>query len=303
MTEYISFYQEYLTGRGLMPKSIKRKVCEIKRFFEYLQEHKISDIRDVGDNLIEEYFVYITKHFTYSTRLTAFSSLKDLFYMLKTYDFILLNPFERVDIVLREKSGIKVILTEDEVSRFLNAIEHHTGYGIRDRALFELMYISGIRVSEIVNLNVSDIDFSLSEILIRQGKGRKDRIVPIGRIAKEYLEMWIKKARGWYVTEPDTEALFLSRSGKRITDNMVRMLLKKYLKLAEIKKKGVTPHSFRHSCATHLLQHGADIRYVQSLLGHSSIETTANYTKEIVSGLKMMHKKYHPRENEIFNED
>lgn len=303
MNNYIFLYDEYLTGRGLKDTTIKRKTLEVKRFFQYLTVVNISDIRDVNDKIVEEYFIFIDKSVANSTKIASLSSLRDFFFMLKKYDKILVNPFERVEIAFKEKSGFKVILTESEMIRFLDAIETRTGYGLRDRTLFEVMYIAGLRVSELINLNVEDIDFNQNEVLIRQGKGRKDRIVPIGKISKDYLERWIKKARGWFLGEKDKGALFINRVGKRISDNTVRFLLKKYLKLAGIEKEGVTPHSIRHSCATHLLQYGADIRFVQSLLGHESIETTVTYTKDIVSGLKKMHKSFHPRENEIFTED
>ena len=302
MNNYILLYEEYLTGRGLKKQTIKRKTLEVKRFFQYSTVNNLNDIRDVNDKNIEEYFIFIDKNVSNSTKITALSSLRDFFFALKKYDKILTNPFERIEIAFKEKSGFKVILTETEMRNFLESIETQTGYGLRDRTLFEVMYIAGLRLSEAINLNVEDIDFNQNEVLIRQGKGRKDRVVPIGKISKEYLERWIKKARGWFLGDKDKGALFINRIGKRISDNTVRFLLKKYLKLAGIEKEGITPHSIRHSCATHLLQHGADIRFVQSLLGHESIETTVTYTKDIVSGLKKMHKSYHPRENEIFSE-
>ena len=139
-------------------------------------------------------------------------------------------------------------------------------------------------------------------MFIRESKGNKDRIVPLGNVAKNYLELWIKKYRKYFSAKKKNDALFLSGKGTRLSKSSIRLLFKKYLKLSGIEKEKATPHSLRHSCATHLLTHGADIRYVQSLLGHESIETTVTYTREIVENLKKMYKSHHPRENELFTE-
>jgi len=304
MNNYLHLYDKYLIGRGLKDETIKRKTLEVKRFFLYLIERDINDVRDVNDNTVEYYFIYMNeKGLSESSKITALNSLRDFFFTLKRNDKILIDPFEKLEISFKEKAGFKETLSEEEMNKLLESIETSTGYGLRDRALFETMYIAGLRVMETVNLNIEDIDFSLNEILIRQGKGRKDRIVPLGKISKDYLEKWIKKARVWFIAEHEKGALFVSKEGRRLSDNTVRFLLKRYLKLAKIDKEGVSPHSIRHSCATHLIQHGADIRFVQSLLGHESIETTVTYTKIVVENLRKMHKRFHPRENEIFNEN
>ena len=304
MNNYLLLFNKYLIGKGLKNETIRRKTLEVKRFYSYLTEKMISDVRDVNDNTVEYYFIFMNeKGLSESSKTTALCSLRDFFFALKRNDKILIDPFEKLEISFKEKAGFKVALSEDEMNRFLKSIDTKTGYGLRDKALFEVMYIAGLRVMETVNLNIEDIDFNLNEILIRQGKGRKDRIVPIGKISKEYLEKWIKKARVWFIAEQEKGALFVNKEGGRLSDNTVRFLLKKYLKLAKIEKEGVSPHSIRHSCATHLIQHGADIRFVQSLLGHESIETTVTYTKVVVESLRKMHKRFHPRENEIFNEN
>ena len=197
-----------------------------------------------------------------------------------------------------------MILTEDEMSRLLDSIDTITGFGLRDRSLFELMYVTGMRVGEIVRLDVEHIDFSLNEVFVTKSKNRKERIVPLGGVAKRFLEKWVKEVRSYFLTgcKDDPKALFLSDKGMRISGSAIRYRLKRGLKIAGIEKKGVSPHSLRHSCATHLLAGGADIRLVQELLGHESIETTAAYTKEIVKELKRVHKMHHPRENRLYVE-
>jgi integrase/recombinase XerD len=297
--QYLIIYRDYLISRGLLEETIKRKERELRRYLDQLKK----DIREVKASDIEEYFMKLTsREVSATTRNISLTALKELFYLLYRHEKILVNPFEKTEIYIKEKAGIKVILSEKEVVTFLESIDTATGLGFRDRSLFELMYVTGMRVSEMSDLNVSDIDFSLNEVFIREGKGSKDRVVPLGSIAKMYLESWIKKYRIWFHGKKKVEALFLSGKGFRLSRASIRLLFKKYLKLSGVPKEKATPHSLRHSCATHLLTHGADIRYVQSLLGHESIETTVIYTREIVENMKKMYKTHHPRENELFTE-
>ena len=162
------------------------------------------------------------------------------------------------------------------------------------------MYGTGIRIGELENLNISDIDFNEKMLFIRQGKGRKDRMVPCTDTAINFLKEYITKVRpALCYFNSNQKVLFLSKSGRRFTAGAFRKMLERYLKKSGIKKK-ITAHSFRHSFATHLLEHGANIRYVQEILGHESLSTTAIYTRVVVDDLKREIKKYHPCENELY---
>jgi len=304
MLNLMKLYEEYLIGRGLKQSSIIRKKHEVNRFLKWCKEIEVNDIREINDKVLEQYFIYLKDaKLSTSTQITASSSVKDLFYVLDFHELILINPFDKVEILLKNEHSYKEVLSENEMKVFLESIEPDTGFGLRDRCIFELMYIAGLRISEVVNLNTDDIDFSLNEIMIRNSKNGKDRIVPLGRISGEYLKVWIKKSRNWFKSQTGESALFLSRKKKRISISAVRVLFKRYIEKAGIKRKGLTPHSIRHSTATHLLEHGADIRFVQSLLGHECIETTTGYTRGVVNSLKKMYKSHHPRENSIYSED
>lgn len=299
-------FHEHLKSRGLKDTTIKRKMLELKRLLTFFESKGSGDLRDVTESDIEEYFITLKEQgYSASTLITAHSTAGDLFYALYRHELILSNPMDLTDIYIKEKGGIKVILTEEEMEKLLDSIEIRTGFGLRDRAIFELMYVSGIRVGEVVGLDVGDVDFSLDEVMIRQGKGRKDRVVPLGQVCRKFMQRWIKEVRAWFLVGGihDDGALFLNRLGTRASDTLVRHRLKYYLELSGIEKEGVSPHSIRHSCATHLLQNGADIRYVQELLGHESLETTVVYTRQITEGLKKVHRMYHPRENELYPED
>ena len=296
-------FTKHLASKGLKKETINRKTLELRRFLKYINKKLQKDLRDTAPGDIEDYFINLENHgFSKSTMVTAHSTVCDLFIALARHDMILTNPVEQTDICIREKSGAKVILTEKEMEAFLTSIDTGTGYGLRDRALFELMYVTGMRIGEVVRLLVEHIDFSLNEVFIQRSKNRKDRIVPLGRVAKMFLEKWIKKVRVYFLADvkEDCGEVFLSEQGRGLAASSIRYRLMRWLKIAGIEKKGVSPHSLRHSCATHLLAGGADIRFVQELLGHESLETTVAYTKEVVAGIKKIHKMYHPRENQIY---
>jgi integrase/recombinase XerD len=303
MKNFISQFTEHETGRGLSAETIKRTTLELKRFFTYLQTKNIIDVRDATSKTIEEYFIYLASSgYSDSTKKLSLKVTKSFFSFLHNHDHILLNPFDRLEIIFNEENGLRVTLTEDEMIKFLDSIPTHIGMGLRDKAMFELMYYSGLRLGEVLRLELSDIDYSLNEVYIRPSKFKKERIVPLGSVAKKYIEEWINRARSWYLKSDDVKFVFVNRQGLKMLGSTLNRLLKKYLNQSGITKKGVCIHSIRHSCATHLLEHGADIRYVQSLLGHSSIETTSEYTRGIVNNLRKMYKMHHPRENELYKE-
>jgi site-specific recombinase XerD len=277
---------------------------EYRRFMMYMSNKSSIGLRDVTDKELEEYILSLAEDgFSVTTQIQARSMLKDFFHALTRKELVIKNPMELLDVHLREQSGIKALLSVEEMTKFLDAIDLHTGYGFRDRTMFELLYVTGMRCGEMTALTVSDIDFNANEVLIRQGKGRKDRIVPLGSVAKEFLFRWVGKMRGWFVSGEDNGFVFLNKRGGKLADSTVRYRLRFWLYRAGINRPEISPHSIRHSCATHLLENGADIRYVQELLGHESVETTVVYTRQIVDNLRKVHKMYHPRENELFPDD
>ena len=187
---------------------------------------------------------------------------------------------------------------------FLDSITGGEHRFLLKRAIFELIYSSGLRVSEAVNLNMSDIDFAGRILTVREGKGGRDRTVPFSEVAALFLKRYIGKGRKEFVSAirglPE-EPLFLSEYG-RLSSVTVRKYFKEILEKTNIKRKRLTVHSIRHSCATHLLEAGADVRYVQELLGHESIETTVKYTHLMMENLKRAYRSAHPRENEYYEE-
>jgi integrase/recombinase XerD len=185
------------------------------------------------------------------------------------------------------------VLSTEEVKAIIEASNPRDWQGIRDRAILELMYASGMRVSELVNLKVSDLNLDIGFVRCL-GKGQKERIVPIGKGAVSAIRRYSEKTRAKLAKKNDNSFLFLSRIGTRISRQSIWKIIKKYAAIAKIKKK-IKPHTLRHSFATHLLERGADLRSVQEMLGHSDISTTQIYTHINKDRLKSIHQQFHPR--------
>lgn len=194
----------------------------------------------------------------------------------------------------RKPRNLPHFLSSQELARLLAAPPANTPMGLRDRAVLETMYSAGLRVSEVVGLNESDVDLR-AEILRVRGKGRKERLAPIGSFAARALRRWLA-VRRLHPSQPAGAAapVFVNRFGRRLTTRSVARMLEKYLRIAGLDRR-TTPHSLRHSFATHLLDRGADIRSVQELLGHKSLVTTQIYTHVSTASLRAVYEKAHPR--------
>jgi integrase/recombinase XerD len=191
----------------------------------------------------------------------------------------------------------KSVLTPKEAKRIIHAPDLRTTTGYRDRTFLEILYSSGIRKDEVNQLTIKGVDYNDGYLMIENGKGGKDRIVPIGKIACRYLENYIKSVRPELLINKGVDHLFLSLRGRQLSKNVVWDLVKKYAKKARI-KKNVHPHTFRHTCATGMLKNKADLNTIRKILGHSSLNTTQIYTHLNISDLKAVHKKCHPREKD-----
>lgn len=204
------------------------------------------------------------------------------------------NPLRRINTPRREKK-LPGFLPEEDMSQLVESPERSSLLGCRDRAVLETLYGTGIRVSELVGINIGDVDFKRAVVKVT-GKGNRERIVPLGEYALGSLNMYIKRARPALMGKRPgrVNALFLNNRGGRLTDRGVRWLIKRYTVLARI-DPGTSPHTFRHSYATHMLDHGADLRAVQELLGHARLSTTQIYTHLSRERIRRVYDKAHPR--------
>ena len=208
-------------------------------------------------------------------------------------NLILSNPASEIDLPRVPKRLPKHVLTIEEVDRVMNQPDVADPIGVRDRAMLELFYSAGIRRSELINLRLYDLDLDRGTIIVRQGKGQRDRIVPIGDRAVAWLQKYLSDIRPWFAMDADNDHVFITHRGAPLSRNQVTHTVHEYIEAAEIGKKG-SCHLFRHAMATLMLENGADIRYIQQMLGHRSLETTEIYTHVSIRRLKEIHSMTHP---------
>lgn len=249
---------------------------------------------NIEKNSIEEFLYQEGKKKAATTQARRLSGLKSFFNYLIFESYRENNP---ADLFESPKLGRKLpeVLTVDEIEKLITQIDLRHPQGHRNRAIIETLYGSGLRVSELVGLTLSNVFFKENIIRII-GKGGKHRLVPMGGYAKKYLEIYISEIRALQKIDSKSEdVVFLNRNGKRLTRMMIFTVIKALLPKANI-KKNISPHSFRHSFATHLLENGADLKTIQTLLGHQSITTTEIYTHLDTKHLKKTLERYHPRQ-------
>ena len=268
---------------------------DVNALVSFIENNNIEETPlNIEKKSVEEFLYQEAKKKTATTQARRLSGLKSFFNYLIFESYRENNP---ADLFEAPKLGRKLpeVLTVKEIEQLLEQIDLSHPQGHRNRAIIETLYGSGLRVSELVELTLSNVFFK--ENIIRVfGKGGKHRLVPIGAYAKKYLEIYIDEIRALQKIDSKSEdVVFLNRNGKKLTRMMIFTIIKALLPKANI-KKNISPHSFRHSFATHLLENGADLRTIQTLLGHESITTTEIYTHLDTKHLKKTLERYHPRQ-------
>jgi len=290
----INDFIDYLRfERRLSKNTIVSYERDLEKYRFFLNRSKIKEILNVSNDQILYFLEFLYKTQNSSSVSRILSTLRTFYKYLVRDGKIQKNPFSSIKNPKQPKKILE-ILDEQEVKKFLESIPSSSYLELRDKAMFELLYACGMRVSEIVDLKLSDID--LDEGLIRFiGKGNKERITPVGDSAKDCLGKYIRAARYNLERERKSENVFLNRNGQKLTRQGFWKILKKYAGKVNA-SKNIYPHLFRHSYATHMLERGADLRIVQELLGHSSISTTQIYTNINKKHIKETYFKYHPRD-------
>ncbi|WP_320008246.1 site-specific tyrosine recombinase XerD [Maridesulfovibrio sp.] len=289
--QWIDRYLEYLLiERGLSENSLDSYLSDLESFRNFLEERS-AKIEDATSQTLMLYLTYLRSKALKSTSLARhLSSLRGFFAFCTSRGFIKEDP----SILLENPKlprKIPEFLSPEEIGRILALPKLTEKLGFRDRAMLELLYAAGMRVSELINLTIEDFD-PQTGVLIIFGKGSKERLVPIHYVAQNFLNQYIKDWRPAF--NPKVKNIFLNRSGKGLSRQGVWKLIKKFTLEAGI-KRSISPHTFRHSFATHLLDGGADLRTVQLLLGHSDINATEIYTHIQAGRLVQLHKRFHPR--------
>ena len=291
-----NFFDFLRFERHLSANTIESYKRDILIFENYIKDKNIKDVSGITHEEILLFLEGLFKAYKESSISRMLSSLRTFYRFLLKENIVSKNPFSEISNPKRPQNLIE-ILDETEVRNFLEKLPHSTKLEMRDKAMFELLYSSGLRVSELVGLKLNNIDYE--ENLIRCiGKGNKERIVPVGDTAIHYLKTYIKTARFYMQNikgSKSTDFCFLNKNGSNLTRQGFWKILKKYEKEFNISKR-IYPHLFRHSYATHMLERGADLRVVQELLGHSSISTTEIYTNINKKFIKDSYFKNNPRD-------
>jgi tyrosine recombinase XerC len=294
MQRYIDKFLDYLKiERNYSPYTLTNYRIDLKGFQEFFKDGDLASV----DHLTLRRFLAELKNKNYNKASVArkLACLRSFFKFLHREGYLKINPLVGISSPKQEKK-LPLFLDESEVGKLIESAQGDDFADLRDRAILEILYSSGMRVGELVKLNIPDIDF-ISSVVKVLGKGRKERLLPIGDQAlaaiKNYLEQ-AKKEKPSLENTSSRQALFLNQRGGRLTDRAVRMILDKYiLKIAL--KQHISPHTLRHCFATHLLNRGADLRSVQELLGHANLSTTQIYTHVTTQRLKTVYDKTHPR--------
>lgn len=290
---FVSNFREYLSiERGLSENSIFSYVSDVQKLEKFLTKEKkallSSSERDITNFLREE----SRRKLSSRTRARVVASLRQFYGYLENRKFIETNPMQAIEAPKIEKA-LPDFLTQDEIRKLFSTFREDNLLELRDKTMFEFLYSSGLRISEACSLLLIDIDRE-NQILTVKGKGGRERLVPYGEIAAHLLEGYIDRARAEILNEYESDFVFVSKKGGALSRKSAWRLLKRYMKRAGI-GRNITPHTLRHSFATHLLQNDADLRSVQELLGHMDIATTQIYTHLVSGELKKTHKEYHPR--------
>lgn len=279
--------------KGLSPNSIYSYTYDLKKFSEFLSQNNKDILAATRDDVLQFLmFERNKKHNSSRTLARSLAAIRQFYNFVSDTFGELENPTSKVETPQVEKT-LPDFLTTKEIDKLLRSISESDMYELRDKAIFELLYSCGLRITEAVDLRMSDIDFENRFTKVR-GKGSKERLVPMGDQAVRVLNKYIRESRERILGERTSEFIFISKKGSMLNRKSVWRLLKGYVARTEI-RKNITPHTLRHSFATHLIENGADLRSVQELLGHMDISTTQVYTHLARRKLKEIHKKFHPK--------
>jgi len=297
-------FLEHRRATAYSSHTLKRDELALRRFTGWLASEKptLHSLMEIDARALDDYAVWLALYETEdggrlkpASRFTLLSALLGFFRWLEAEGKILKDPARRLKLPRVPKPFPRGVLTCKEMTRLLAVPDLTTTLGRRDRAILELLYSSGIRNSELRSLKLTALNLSEGLVTVHEGKGKKSRVVPIGKTAGRHLVRYLEESRPRLRRSRFEEHVFLSRTGRALASVDLIVLIRKAGEKAGLGKP-VRPHGLRHTCATHLLKGGADIRYIQELLGHASLSSTQVYTHVAAADLKRVHERCHPRE-------
>lgn len=294
MEEYVDSYYSYLAViKGLSKNTLESYIRDCNKFILYLNEKNIAELKDIEHSHILDFLTELKSNKSKPKTIARYIvSIKQFFKYLQIEKIVTEDPTINIK-TPKLTISLPDILSLEDVVKLLETPDDITQIGQRDSAMLEVLYGTGIRVSELVNLKMSSLNFDLGYLIVF-GKGSKERTVPLGSIALKKVSLYIENARIQLLKNNSSEYLFLNRNGKNMTRQGFWKNLRQYVIKSGINKV-VTPHTIRHTFASHLLERGADLRTIQTILGHSDISSTQIYTHIDVKRLKDIHSSHHPR--------
>lgn len=289
-----------LVMRGLAERTVRSRRFNVNAFIDFCGERSITEVGDVSRGVVERYQHHVFQKATATGAQLSFRSQCELLIAVKNFfswaaleHVVLADPAAFLRLPKRERRLPRHVLTHEEAERVLAVPDVTTPLGIRDRAILEVLYSTGIRRSELLHLVIEDLDFARGTLFVQLGKGRKDRVVPIGERAIAWVQKYQDDVRPSHAPDEAQRALFVTLDGDRLSGNRLSELVKRAVDGSGVEKKG-SCHMFRHTAATLMLEGGADIRFIQALLGHELLSTTEIYTKVAIRKLQEVHKETHP---------
>lgn len=293
-------YLLWLRGRNYSEATIAGRELFLCGLIDWCGQRGVIRPGEITKPMLERYQRYLFHYrkangdpLSFRSQYNRIVAIRTWFKWLARQNHILTNPASDLELPRLEKRLPKAILSEREAETVLNQPDTTDALGLRDRAILETLYSTGIRRMELINLKLQDIDSERGTLIVRQGKGKKDRMIPIGERAVLWIEKYLADVRPEFACGRDEGTLFLSRYGEAMSPNNLTALVRGYIEQSKIGKKGAC-HLFRHTMATLMLEHGADIRFIQAMLGHVSLNTTEMYTQVSIKKLKEIHTLTHP---------
>lgn len=297
---YMLRFLEWMRVKNYSDRTTENREVYLRYFIEWCEERGLSRPQEITKPILERYQRYLFHYrkkngepLTVRSQHTRLTPVRAYFKWLTRENYILYNPASEIDLPRLEKRLPKHVLTQSEVETILNLPDSQTLMGVRDRAILETLYSTGIRRMEVIHINLYDIDGDRGTLMVRQGKGKKDRMVPIGERALRWIIKYRDEVRPELAMPNDDGTLFLTNLGEAFTRNRMTQLVRDYVNAANIGKSG-SCHLFRHTMATLMLENGADIRFIQAMLGHANVSTTQIYTQVSIRQLKEIHTATHP---------
>ncbi|HQP05501.1 MAG TPA: site-specific tyrosine recombinase XerD [Smithellaceae bacterium] len=294
MRDLLNRYHRYLLiEKGASGNTLEAYGRDLKRYLTFLEQKEISDARSVAPQTVVDFLVQIkSEGLSANSMNRALAALRGFYNYLLQERVLEESPLTHIELA-KVWMRLPDTVSREEMNRILSGPDNSTPSGLRDRAMLELLYATGLRVTELISLSMNSINWQVGFLAV-MGKGGKERVVPVGRTAYDAVRRYVDEARPKFVRSKTTEVLFLNRFGRAFTRQGLWKIIVGYAQKAGL-QKNVHPHTFRHSFASHLLEGGADLRAVQVMLGHSDISTTQIYTHVTRERLKEIHRKYHPR--------